>query len=419
MSSYYDVLDLEKSASDSDIKKAYRKKAMTAHPDKGGDAEAFKLIGEAYSVLSDPEKRQIYDKYGKAGLEQGGGASHMDPNDIFQQFMSGGFGGGGFGGDIFSQFAGQQRRSVQQLGDVVQSMKVSLDEIFTGKVKKVNIARKVIDNDLVEVCQACQGAGRVRKTIRHGPMIQQFEEPCRQCSGAGHQIPASAIKEKKQMIQFTILPGTPPQTIFAFPGTTNCTKPNCVAGSTIFEIEYLPHELYRVVENTLDLEFDLAINLTEALLGFERVIPYFNNQHLSISSSVPLEQATYTIFERGLPNPDKSSTVRCGNLHVRVKIEFPKAISRENVWSNLTDVDQVVSSVLNMNVTKVEGSVPAASCLSTKLEKFQPSKYDCQRFLEKNKSIESDKVNSYVREETQRLGDRGGGGGGEQGCQQS
>ncbi|RHY05205.1 hypothetical protein DYB25_011070 [Aphanomyces astaci] len=122
-SAYYETLGVPKTASAADIKKAYRKLALKNHPDKGGDPELFKDITVAYEVLSDPEKRELYDKYGEEGLQQGGGGGHPGA-DIFSQM----FGGGG-----------GRPRGPQRGEDLTHPLKVSLEDLYNGKTKKISL----------------------------------------------------------------------------------------------------------------------------------------------------------------------------------------------------------------------------------------------------------------------------------------
>merc|ERR1719401_1257083 len=157
---FYKVLDVEKNASDAEIKKAYRKLAVKHHPDKGGDPEKFKEITRAYEVLSDSDKRSKYDRFGEDGLEEGGGG---DPTDIFEAM----FGGGGRQG-------GSRRR--QKTKDVSQQLKVTLEQLYNGQTKKMAITRKVIDKKKgVQECEECGGRGVKVQVIRMGPMIQQMQ----------------------------------------------------------------------------------------------------------------------------------------------------------------------------------------------------------------------------------------------------
>merc|ERR550532_1147552 len=150
---FYKTLEVDKGSSEGDIKKAYRKLAVKHHPDKGGDPEKFKEITHAYEVLSDPEKRRIYDERGEEGLEAGGGG---DPSDIFESF----FGGGGRRGG-----AGGRRR--QKTKDVVQPLKVTLEQLYSGATKKRAITRQVIDKKKgVQECRACDGRGVRVQVVR-------------------------------------------------------------------------------------------------------------------------------------------------------------------------------------------------------------------------------------------------------------
>merc|ERR1719261_2274169 len=128
---FYKLLEVDKNASDAEIKKAYRKLAVKHHPDKGGDPEKFKEITRAYEVLSDSDKRSKYDKFGEEGLDGDGPGG--DPSDIFEAF----FGGGGR-----RQGGGRKK---QKTKDVIQPVKATLEQLYSGQTKKMAITRKVID----------------------------------------------------------------------------------------------------------------------------------------------------------------------------------------------------------------------------------------------------------------------------------
>ncbi|KAK1287024.1 hypothetical protein QJS10_CPB19g01312 [Acorus calamus] len=142
---YYEILGVSKNASQDDLKKAYRKAAIKNHPDKGGDPEKFKELAQAYEVLSDPEKREIYDQYGEDALKEGmgGGGGGHDPFDIFQSF----FGGSPFGGGGSSRGRRQRRGE-----DVVHPLKASLEDLYSGTSKKLSLSRNVL-------CHKCKGKG--------------------------------------------------------------------------------------------------------------------------------------------------------------------------------------------------------------------------------------------------------------------
>jgi DnaJ-class molecular chaperone len=195
---YYEVLEIDKNASDADIKKAYRKGALKWHPDKNADnkeeAEVkFKELSEAYSVLSDPEKKQIYDTQGEEGLKannNGGFQGHQgNPNDIFNMF----FGGQSpFGNQMHNPFGGfHQKQAIKKAEQKVVFIPVTYKDLYNGSKKKVTIPIRVLcigcqgmGGKNVIICSGCNGSGimLIRKMI--GPnMIQQIQTVCSSCNG--------------------------------------------------------------------------------------------------------------------------------------------------------------------------------------------------------------------------------------------
>ncbi|CAN6486618.1 unnamed protein product [Victoria cruziana] len=187
---YYEILGVPKDASQEDLKKAYKKAAIKNHPDKGGDPEKFKELAQAYEVLSDPEKREIYDTYGEDALKEGmAGGAGQDPFEFFQSF----FGGSPFGG------GGSSRGKRQKRGeDLIHPLKVSLEELYNGTSRKLSLSRNVIcskcngkgsKSGASMKCPGCQGSG-VKVSIRQlGPsMIQQLQNTCKDCKGTGETI---------------------------------------------------------------------------------------------------------------------------------------------------------------------------------------------------------------------------------------
>jgi DnaJ family protein A protein 2 len=182
----YKTLGVAKQATPNEIKKAYRKMAMKLHPDKPtGDEAKFKEVSKAYEILSNQEKRDLYDKYGEKGVEQGGPGG-MDAGDIFSSF----FGGGGGGG----------RRGPRKGKDVLFKLKVTLAELYQGATKKLRLTKQVICQPCegkggkgARTCTTCKGRG-VRMVIRQlGPgMIQQMQMQCDTCDGQGTVIPPGA-----------------------------------------------------------------------------------------------------------------------------------------------------------------------------------------------------------------------------------
>lgn len=205
----YSILGLSKDASDSDIKRSYRKLALKYHPDRQGDKsdkekkeaeEKFKDISFAYSILSDPQKKQKYDQFGITDDQQIGGDG-FDPSDIFNSFM-GGFGSMFNGDDPFSAFFGgsgnkqrRQRRQPQNGQSIRMQVPVSIDEILTGVNRDIKYDIKVrcskchgAGGEGVETCPHCKGTGMITETSRHGFSIIQNSHPCQYCGGTGEVI---------------------------------------------------------------------------------------------------------------------------------------------------------------------------------------------------------------------------------------
>ncbi|KAF6149881.1 hypothetical protein GIB67_008602 [Kingdonia uniflora] len=190
---YYEILGVSKSASQDELKKAYRKAAIKNHPDKGGDPEKFKELAQAYEVLNDPEKREIYDQYGEDALKEGmgGGGGGHNPFDIFESFFGGG--GGPFGGGGSSRGRRQKRGE-----DVVHSLKVSLEDLYNGTSKKLSLSRNKLctkckgkgsKSGASSTCHGCRGTGMTVSTRQIAPgMIQQMQQVCHQCRGTGEVI---------------------------------------------------------------------------------------------------------------------------------------------------------------------------------------------------------------------------------------
>jgi DnaJ family protein A protein 2 len=184
---YYDLLECSPDASENDLKKAYRKAALKYHPDRNSDptaGERFKEISHAYEVLSDPQKKEIYDRYGEEGLTgDGGGHGGMSAEDLFSHL----FGGGGR----------SQQRGPRKGKDMSHGLKVSLEDLYKGKVSKLALQKQVLctgcegrggKEGSVQSCRGCNGRG-VKIIMRQmGPMIQQMQQTCPDCNGEGETI---------------------------------------------------------------------------------------------------------------------------------------------------------------------------------------------------------------------------------------
>lgn len=246
---YYKDLGIAKGASSGEIKKAYRKLAVKHHPDKGGDPELFKTITEAFEVLSNDEKRELYDQGGKEAVEQGG----MQSSDPFSAM----FGGGGR-----RRAAAGERKGKS----VTHKLKVSLEQVYKGEVRKLRLGRVIIDKDKgVRKCSECGGSGMVVKMIRRGPMIQQMQAQCNSCNG-GYICDR---RNTKEILEVHVPRGAPNGHKLTFYEKGD-EIPDGIAGDVIIILE-VPEEVKgpeHFKRKGCDLYLFRKIALVEALCGF-------------------------------------------------------------------------------------------------------------------------------------------------------
>jgi len=332
---YYDLLDVSPNVSESELKKAYRKKALKVHPDKGGDPELFKEITHAYEVLADPQKRDTYDARGEAGLQEGGGMGGMDPHDLFSSLFGGG--GGFFGGGGSSRNRGPRRTK-----DLVHRISVSLEDLYKGKTTKLALTRHVIcskcngkggmKEGAVRKCSGCGGAG-VKTTIRQmGPMIQQFQSACNDCDGSGEQInPKDRCKvclgkkvvSEKKHLEVHIDKGMKNGSQVTFHGESD-QSPDAESGDVIIVVEEKPHDRFKRNENELYIEIE--VDLLTALAGGQFAIKHLDDRVLIVNlvpGEVIKHGQTKVIQGQGMPSVRHHEP---GDLFVHFSVLFPDQI---------------------------------------------------------------------------------------------
>ncbi|KAI0253886.1 hypothetical protein BJV78DRAFT_1280624 [Lactifluus subvellereus] len=335
---YYDLLEVQPDASESDLKKAYRKKALRLHPDKGGDPELFKEVTHAYEVLSDPQKRSIYDTRGEAGLSESGGMGGMDPQDLFSQL----FGGGGF----FGGGGGSRNQGPRKSKDLIHRVHVSLEDLYKGKTTKLALTRNVIcpkcdgkggKEGAVRSCDTCQGRG-VRVTLRQmGPMIQQLQQPCDECSGTGEIINhrdkcktcnARKVVSEKKMLEVHIDKGMKGGQTITFSGESD-QAPGVVPGDVIIVIEERPHDRFKRNEN--NLVTDVEIDLLTALGGGRFMIKHLDERALVVSiapGEIVKQDDMKVIQGQGMPSQRHHEL---GDLYVKVSIKWPERVDPSKI----------------------------------------------------------------------------------------
>ncbi|WP_395066305.1 molecular chaperone DnaJ [Flavobacterium sp.] len=332
---FYEILGITKSATEAEIKKAYRKKAIEFHPDKNpGNAEAeenFKKAAEAYEVLSDSQKKAKYDQYGHQafdGASGGGyGGGHMNMDDIFSQFGDI-FGGGGFGG--FGGNSGGQRRV--KGSNLRIKVKLTLEEVANGVEKKVKVKRKIQAQGVkYKTCSTCNGQGQVLRVTNTILGRMQSASTCPSCGGAGQTIeskPANADSQgmilEDETVSIKIPAGVVDGMQLKVSSKGNDAPGNGVPGDLIVAIEELEHEfLKREGEN---LHYDLYISYPEAALGISKDIDAVNGK-----VRIKLEEGIQSgkilrLKGKGIPSLNSYGS---GDLLVHVNVWTPKTLTKE------------------------------------------------------------------------------------------
>ncbi|MDY8134127.1 molecular chaperone DnaJ [Aquimarina sp. 2201CG5-10] len=333
---FYDILGVSKNATEAEIKKAYRKKAIEFHPDKNpGDKaaeEKFKKAAEAYEVLSDSDKKARYDQFGHQAFEGGGfggGGAGMNMDDIFSQFgdiFGGGFSGfGGFGGG-----GGRQRRV--KGSNLRIRVKLTLEEIANGVEKKIKVKRKVqAPGTTYKTCGTCNGSGQMTRITNTILGRMQTSTTCSTCGGAGQVInnrPADAdsqgLKVEEETVSIKIPAGVEDGMQLKVSGKGNEAPGNGVAGDLLVAIEEIDHvDLQREGNN---LHYDLYISFSEAALGTSREIDTVSGKvRIKIEDGV---QSGKILRLRGKGIPSLNGYGK-GDLLVHVNVWTPKSLNKE------------------------------------------------------------------------------------------
>jgi molecular chaperone DnaJ len=342
MSDFYAVLSVERTASDDEIKKAYRKLAMTYHPDRNGGAkeaeEKFKSITEAYDVLRDPQKRAAYDRYGEAGLRSGGGGyHHVDLSEALGIFMRD---FGGFSGldDLFGRQGGAGARSG---ADLKITLPLTLAEVASGVEKEVRL--KVLDacdrcagsgaepGSRVQQCPTCAGQGEVRRAQRSffGQFVsvapcptckgegQIIESPCRKCRGEGRV-------RGDQTVTVQVPAGVATGQYMTLREVGNAGARNGSRGDVHVVFEVADDE--RFERDGEDLYTEVLVTYSQLVLGATINVPTVTS---TVSLALPAATQSGQVFHlrgRGLARVNANGT---GDLHVRVQLWTPERLGDE------------------------------------------------------------------------------------------
>lgn len=306
----YKELGVEKNATEREVKKAWRKLCRTHHPDRGGDPEVFRTKEAAYDVLSDSDKRRLYDQGGLDAVQHGGHGGGTNLADLL----------GGFGG-------GRRGRSAEpkKPAPIKEVYTINLEDVFRGGERQLPVTIRVADQ--VAVCDVCSGRGRYMETIRRGPMIMQAQRECPSCEGKGKVYKNE--RQVKKSLEFYIPAG-------ATDGDKHTIHdeghqlPDLPRGDVIVQFKVKKHPIFKRMG--ADLAMAKELTLVEALCGFEFLVKALEeNQWFRIKSNkgqVVQHGEVIKIQEQGLPQRGERRSR--GNLYVRFHVVLPQNGSLTN-----------------------------------------------------------------------------------------
>lgn len=307
---------------------------MKNHPDKGGDPEVFKEITAAYEVLSDPEKKEIYDEYGedalKEGMGPGGGGGN--PFDIFEQMFGGSMGGMG----------GSSRGRKERRGeDVVHQLKMTLDDLYNGAKKKLSLSKNLIcpkckgtgsKSGRTTTCRACGGAGARMQMRQIGPgMIQQVQVVCSECNGSGQvfapgdrcdECKGNKVVQQRKILEVFVEKGMRHGQKIVFRGEAD-EAPDTVPGDIVFVLQQKEHKTF--TRKGSDLIVEKEITLVEALTGYTGTIKHLDGRTLLVKTQpgeIIRPGEVKKINDEGMPVHGRPFDK--GNLYVKFKVTFPE-----------------------------------------------------------------------------------------------
>jgi len=322
---YYKTLNISRNATIEDIKKAYRKLALKYHPDRNKDKDAeeqFKKVSEAYSVLSDPQKKQQYDRFGTVSSSVG-------------QSYSSNFGGFGDFDDLFNSFFGHShKKQVKKGTDIQQSVEITLEESYFGTKKTINYHQHIECVDCqgsggeTKICSNCSGYGQ----IRHERGFMSTLTSCSRCHGKGKQVikkcktcSGKGLVNKKKTIEITISPGTGDREVLRFKGMGHCENSNWISGDLLCVILLKPHSIFK--KEGRNLVCTVELDIVQACLGDTIVVKFINNKDLEIKvpKGVQFNQVL-KIVGKGMPMGN-----RYGDLFIVCKILIPKDLDDRSI----------------------------------------------------------------------------------------
>jgi molecular chaperone DnaJ len=331
---YYEVLGVERGASDSDVKSAYRKLAMKFHPDRNpGDVESehrFKELNEAYEILKDGDKRAVYDRFGHSAFEQGGGPGFgaefaSSFADIFEDIL-------GMGGGRRGRTSGRERGA-----DLRYNMELTLEEAFHGKSAQIRIPTSVVCETCSgtgakagtkpKVCASCGGLGK----IRHAQGFFTLERTCVSCQGRGQVIEAPCgicgglgRTTRERALSVNIPPGVEDGTRIRLSGEGEAGVRGGPPGDLYIFLSIEPHQFFQ--RDGADLHFRATISMTTAALGGEFEVPTIDGGKTRVKIPEGAQSGRrFRLQAKGMP---VLRSKQLGDMYVQVMVETPQNLTK-------------------------------------------------------------------------------------------
>lgn len=344
MADLYQLLGVPRDASQEDIKRAYRRRARELHPDAGGDEDAFKQITRAYEVLSDPQRRAVYDRYGEEALRAGATGAN-DPfgfggiSDIVDAFFGGGFSGGSF----------RQGSATTPGRDVLVTVELDLEDVATGTEQRVPVDVAVgcetcggsgsRSGTGPATCRTCGGAGQVRRVVRSAFGQIATARPCPDCGGSGRTVGdpcpdcgGEGRVRRARTVTVEVPAGVDDGDRLRVSSAGEAGRRGGAAGDLYVEVRVRPHEVFE--REGRDLWCDVAIPFTQAALGVTLEVPTLLGETVTVEVPAGTQPGDVVSVRRaGLPRRRVDGRggpgYDPGALHVRIDVEVPRSLRAE------------------------------------------------------------------------------------------
>jgi DnaJ family protein A protein 2 len=324
MSDYYEILEIQKTATKDEIKQSYKRLAKIHHPDKGGDKEIFQNIQVAYETLSDDIKRQEYDNPGPNINDIFGGGMHFGPGGIP-------FGNGNMPFDFLFRNNGKKRNN-----DQYYTIKITLNDVYNGLKKTLNIKNEIKCNNCNKQCSLCRGTGIQTKMMNMGFMQIVQEQPCLNCNSYGiikdskncDLCGNKGVILKENILNIVIPKGVENDKNFIFEGLGEQSKnENELPGNLVVIIKIEDSKLFK--REDLNLVYNIDISFKDSVIGKKLNIPHFKNQFTISTRAFGIidPNKRYPLYNKGLRDENDNH----GNMYLKFNIDYQTQLNDEQI----------------------------------------------------------------------------------------